>query len=150
MIIGFNLTKVLVEKDFSDEHQKIEKISTKTDINGISEQKIEIKEKTALKFTFNFNVDYEKNIAKIRMEGSVLYLADLKQAKEILESWKKKEIPKEIRINILNAILSKCNIKAIGLEEDMNLPPHFPLPRFQIQEEKKDSKDIKGKTGYAG
>jgi hypothetical protein len=147
MIIGFNLTRILVEKDASDKPQKIEKVSTKTDISNISEQKIEIKEKVALKFSFNFNVDYEKNVAKIKMEGSILYLADPKQAKEILESWKKKEIPKEIRINILNSILSRCNIKALGLEEDMGLPTHFPLPRFQPQEEKKVEKS---KTGYAG
>jgi hypothetical protein len=149
MIIGFNLTRILVEKDSTDEPKKIERVSTKTDISNISEQKIEIKEKTALKFSFTFNVDYEKNIAKIKMEGSVLYLADPKQAKEILESWKKKELPKEIRINIINAILSKCNVKAIGLEEDLGLPTHFPLPRFQIQDEKSKEKE-KSKTGYAG
>lgn len=45
MIIGFNLTKILVEKDSSDEIKKIERVSTKTDISNISEQKIEIKEK---------------------------------------------------------------------------------------------------------
>ncbi|MCX6741761.1 MAG: hypothetical protein NTX24_01125 [Candidatus Pacearchaeota archaeon] len=147
MIIGFNLIKILVEKDSTDEPKKIERVSTKTDISNISEQKIEIKEKTALKFSFSFNVDYEKNIAKIKMEGSLLYLADPKQAKEILESWKKKEITKEIRMEIINAVLSRCNIKALGLEEYMGLPAHFPLPKFQIQEEKKNEKS---KTGYAG
>lgn len=147
MIIGFNLNKISVEKVPPKGPTPIEKVNTKTDISGISEEKINIKDKTSLQFDFGFTVNYEKDIAKIRFEGNVLYLTDPKEAKEALDAWKKKEIPKELRVKILNAILSKCNIKALALEEDMNLPPHFPLPRFQIPEEKKDEK---GKTDYAG
>jgi hypothetical protein len=150
MIIGFNLTKVLVEKDPSDAPKKLERVSTKTDITSISEQKMDIKEKIALKFNFIFGVDYEKDIAKLKMEGSVLFLADPKQAKNILESWKKKEIPKDVRLNIINSILAKCNVKAIGLEEDLGLPTHFPMPRFQLQDEKKNDHPEKARTGYAG
>jgi hypothetical protein len=157
MIIGFKLKKVLVEKlKNTNEKLKITKVNTKTDITNIEEQKIEIKDKDALVFEFSFEIQYEPDIAKILIDGQVIYLVENNRAAKILESWKKKEIQKELRIEILNFVLNKCGIKALALEEDLNLPAHFPLPRFQLKESQetkgnsKNNKEKNNKTDYAG
>ena len=155
MIVGFKLKKVLAEKLFSSKEEKakpikITNVSTKTDIIDVSEQKIEIKDQDAINLDFSFEVNYEPKIAKIIIEGQILSVLEKNKAKEILDSWKKKELPKEVRLEAVNFILAKCSIKALDLEESMNLPPHFPLPRFQLKEPKGQDNKEKGNTNYAG
>ncbi len=147
MIVGLRFNKILVEKDSSKEKSKISKIQTKTDILNIEEEKMDMKDKKALKFSFVFNTIYDPEIAKLSLEGSLLFLEDAKQIDKILDAWKSKKIPAEVRINILNAILHKCNLKALALEPDLDLPPHFVLPKFEL---KKEGNPNEAKTDYAG
>jgi hypothetical protein len=49
-----------------------------------------------------------------------------------LDGWKKdKKLPKEIMPVILNTVLNKCNIQALILSEQINLPPPIPMPKLQ-------------------
>ena len=32
-------------------------------------------------------------------------------------------------IGLVNTILAKCNVKALSLEQEVNLPPHMNLPK---------------------
>jgi len=154
MIIGLNFTKVLIEKNSNKEKQKVTKIGTKTDILSIEEEKIEIPDKKAFRTNFTFSISYDPNLAKILIEGSLLYLDNPDKISEIVASWKKKSLDQEIRMELLNYILSKCNLKALSLEDDFNLPPHFPLPKFQPKTGSKNSSNSKNsqpaKTDYAG
>jgi hypothetical protein len=141
MIFGFYFKKISVEKKEPMKGQV--KINTKTNIQNIEKHDMKTENKQALKFDFDFSILYDPKFAEINIEGHVLYLAEPKEAKEILDSWKKKEIPEQVRLQVLNTIMNKCNIKALSLEEDMGLPPHIPLPKFQAKSE--------GKTGsYTG
>jgi hypothetical protein len=152
MIIGLNFTKVLVEKNPIKDKQKVSKIGAKTEITSIEEEKVEIPDKKAFRTSFSFSISYEPNLANLSLEGSLLYLDNSEKITEALALWKKKEIKPELRLELLNYILSKCNVKAISLEDDFNLPTHLPMPKFQIQQEKKDSKksdDNSVKTDYA-
>ena len=49
-----------------------------------------------------------------------------------------KKIPEGIRIGLFNFIMSKCNVKALQLEDELGLPFHVPMPRLR-PEKKKDS-----------
>ena len=52
-----------------------------------------------------------------------------KKIEDILKTWKKdKSLHKDITQLIINAVLSRCNIKALELSQDVNLPPHIRLP----------------------
>ena len=53
------------------------------------------------------------------------------------KGWKDKEIPEEFRIAIFNIILRKASVRALQLEEELNLPYHMPFPSIKSQEEKK-------------
>ncbi len=156
MIIGLNFDKALIEKNFNKDKQKVAKIGTKTDLVSIDEEKVEIPNKKALRISFSFGISYDPNLAKISMNGSILYLENPDKISEILDSWKKKNLSRELRIEFLNYILLKCNLKALSLEDDFNLPPHIPMPKFQPKKDQsiansKNSKDKEpAKTDYAG
>ena len=40
---------------------------------------------------------------------------------------------------LLNALLAKCNVQALILSQDVNLPPPIPLPKVQLNEPQKDT-----------
>ncbi len=131
-IAGFNFKKISVEKT----GEKIEdlKINTKVDIPNIEILKQEfVKTKDELvQIDFEYVVNYEPNFAKIEIEGNVIVALDTKNAKEIVEHWKDKEMSEELRLSLFNVILRKANIKALELEDEMNLPLHIPFPPLKI------------------
>jgi hypothetical protein len=130
-IIGFNLTKILVEKN-----EKVEgdlEITQNIDIKNLLEEDIKIYENKAIKIYFDLKIIYSKNYAKIEFEGNILIIPDEKEKEKILESWKYKKISEDTRLFIFNFIMNKCNIKALFLEDDMGLPLHIPMPKMSIK-----------------
>lgn len=137
MIVGFNFTRISAEK--------MEGYKGKIDINNnvalkdVVQEDINLgKEKqNIIKFKFEFTCKYEPSLGMILFEGNVLYLDDPKKIKEIVASWKKdKIVPKDLMGMLLNQIMTKCNIHAIGLSQDINLPPPIPLPKVQMPADK--------------
>ena len=134
--MGFNFTKISVEK-LSEDFKDL-KISTNIDITEIDKVNAEFfkgkEELVGVKFSYK--VEYDPLIATIEIKGTVLLNLEPKQAKEVLKRWKDKQIPGDFKMFLFNFILRKSNIKAIQLEDEMNLPLHIPLPRLSKQEEK--------------
>lgn len=150
-VIGFNVQKILAER--SPEFKK-SNINTNIEFTDIDKEKLDLlKDAEALKFSFVFIITYddaEKSQEKsqdkpqeekskdssskqgeIRFEGNILLSATKDEAKDITKSWKKKQIEDNFRIPLINFILKKCSVKALSLEEDLNLPIHIPFPRIQ-------------------
>ena len=101
-----------------------------------------------LVFNVEFTASYEPDAATINLLGEVLYLTEPKKIKPIVSSWTKdKKVEPELMQQVLNTALNKCNIKALILSQDLNLPPPIPLPRVNI--EKKEKSDNK-KQSYIG
>jgi len=131
-IIGFNLTKILIERQ-----EKIEgklEITQNINIRDVVKEKMSISDKEALKVKFNFAINYSNDLAKLEFEGIVVFLPDDEEMKNFLKSWKDKKIPEESRSILFNFIMSKCNIKALTLEDEMALPLHVPLPKLKLDE----------------
>ena len=128
-VIGFSFTKMLIEKK-NPVKGKVS-INNNVGIKGLEETKLNINtNKKALKLDFEFTSSYDPNIAKIVMTGEVIYLIDKEKADEVIKNWKKnKKIEKEMMTSILNNVLAKCNVQALILSKDMNLPPPIPLPK---------------------
>ncbi len=134
-IIGFNLHKLFVER----KKTKTGKINIRTniDIKDIKKNKVDlIKGQDILSFDFEFTINYDPELASIIFGGTILLTATSKEIKETINEWKMKKIPPQIKTGIFNAILAKCSIKALALEEEMSLPPHIPMPRFSEQPQK--------------
>jgi len=135
-VIGFSFTKMLVEK--SNPVKGKVSINNNVGIKNVEETKLNINTaKKALKLDFEFSSTYDPNIGKILLEGEVIYLIDKDKTEDILKNWKKnKKLDQEMMNSVLNYVLSKCNIEALILSKDMNLPPPIPLPKVGQTKEK--------------
>ncbi|MBU0958867.1 MAG: hypothetical protein KKB31_02865, partial [Nanoarchaeota archaeon] len=119
------------------------KINTKIDVSEIKEAKADIfkfKEEV-LSIKFIFELDYSPNIANIELKGNILLSVDSSTHKEVLKQWKNKEMTEDFRLSLFNLILRKSSLKAMSLEEDLNLPFHLPFPSLGKPKEN-DSKNL--------
>ena len=135
-IIGFNFTKIRVEKKQSLRGKV--SINNNISVTNIVENDIALgnAKQKGLKFTIDFDTKYEPKIGSIQLTGEVLYIGEEKTVKEVLESWKKdKKVPKEIMAGVLNTGLNKCNIEALILSQQINLPPPIPLPKVETSKQ---------------
>ena len=131
-IVGFNFTKLEAEKKELVKG-KIN-INNNVSIKNVEEKKLSLAndKQKVLSFTFEFTAKYDPDIGSIKFVGDVLFMEDAKKTKEIMDRWKKdKKLPKDIMPHILNTVLNKCNIQALILSEQVNLPPPIPMPKLQ-------------------
>ena len=140
MIINYRLDKIFIQKKNKPKGPIEAKNNLK--ITSIAEETISsLTKEKALGMQFAFVVNYEPNVGSLEITGNVTYMNDQKTIKEILENWtKNKKIKQEIAAPVFNYILSKCNVKALRLEEDLELPFHVPIPRIRTKSELLDSK----------
>jgi hypothetical protein len=132
-IIGFNLMKISIER--KEQIEKELKISQNIDIKEIIKEKVPVSNDEALKVTFDFTIDYSGDSAKIEFKGNLILLPEKEETKKILKSWKEKKFTDEFRVPLFNFIMSKCNIKALSLEDELFLPPHIQMPRISPKQE---------------
>jgi len=132
-IVGFSFSKILVERK-APIHKAI--VNSKIDINDVAKEEYEIeKGKQTLKIDFGYLITYSPDLAVIEFKGHVLFLAEPKDAEIILKEWKKTgKIAKDFHMNLFNYIFQKCNIKALELGDEFNLPLHIQLPTIQISD----------------
>ena len=137
-IVGFNFKRIDVEKK-SGASGKIN-ISNNVAIKDVKDTDLSIgsEKQKAVKFEFEFVSKYDPNIGKILLGGDVLFLADTATIKKILDDWKKnKSVQKEIMSDVLNTVLSKSNVQALILSQEVNLPSPIPLPKVKVGDEAK-------------
>jgi len=142
-LINFNFTKISGER-LKDTVSEI-KFNTKIDILSISPLKsdfLRIKEEL-IKIDFVYAILYEPGLASLELAGTMVLSIEPRIAREVLKGWKEKETPEEFRLFMFNTILRKSSLKALQIEEELNLPPHLPFPSFNKgnTEKKEDSKD---------
>ena len=137
-LLGFNFNKISIEK-FPLKTEKAEGLKINTgisikEITSVNADMFKTKDEF-LGVKFSYDIHYDPDFAKIEFLGDLILSLDSKDAKEVLKEWKDKKFPEEFKIFVFNIILKKTNLKALELEEEMNLPLHWPLPSI-----KKDSK----------
>jgi len=127
-IIGFNFTKLAAEKK---EGIISEKIESDLRLIDILPEKIDISNSSeVVRFVFEFEIVYG-SAGNALLSGNVLYMDEPKEIKNMLTQWSSnRKIKTELMAQVLNAILFRCNVKALSLEQDVALPPHFKLPRI--------------------
>jgi len=148
-IVGFNFSKILAEKKNLIKPDTQMKINSKLGITNIAEEKLPTgKSKSdGLKLDFEFLLDYQPDIALIEIMGFIYYLDEPSKIKEIAKNYAKdKSIPVEIKQQILNTIILKSTIRALSLEQEINIPPHLPFPSVKPAEKPKATK----KDAYIG
>jgi len=151
-IIGFSIKKFLAEVKES-KRTNLE-VTSNLNLEEIKELRIEPTKQQSILISFKFYVEYKPNVARIEIKGQLILLDDENKTSEIMKAWKNKKLLEEIKLPILNFILEKCNIRSLGIEEELGLPLHIPLPKLgarKIQEnqEKEESKEKKP-ANYTG
>jgi len=130
-VMGFNFTKLLAEKLEGNRNQL--KINAEIDIFEIKSLKTDIfkAKEDLIEVKFKYNVEYNPKIAKIEFEGLIVFSLDQKLAKQVLKDWKKKKMPDDFRLILFNVILKKSTLKALELEDQLNIPLHISLPSLK-------------------
>ena len=134
-VISFNIERLLAEKN--SQVTKDTKVENNMRINNVS---LVPQRGNILKFEFEFTTEYKPDVGNLKINGHLLYTEEDKKIKEIIDVWRKsKKLSKEVMASITNFILIKCNIRALDLSEQINLPPHIKLPMLDITPKKKES-----------
>lgn len=127
MIIGLTLKTIDAKRTAQPKGQI--RVDTNTKINSVGEMTIPWVKEKVNKIDFTFTVKYlqeKKEVGSIVLGGEVMYQG---RADEIKKTWKKKKaLPEDIGVQVVNAVLRKCLTRAIGLAEDVALPPPVGLP----------------------
>ncbi len=128
-LVGFRYSKIGVERVEDPEGEL--KITPNINIKSIEEHRSKTTKQDVLQIDFQFKIDYS-SLGKVELEGKLYLSVDKKILKDTIDEWKSKKLGKDINLIILNIIMQKASIKALELEEEMNLPPHIQLPRLQL------------------
>lgn len=130
---AFKFLKVFAER--SEEFKGELKITPNINLKSIDKHTSDLSKQESLKIDFKFDVDYN-GLGKISLEGLLFLIMDPKTLKETLSSWKDKKLNDEVKSIILNLIMHKSSVRAMELEEELNLPLHVQLPRLQMESKK--------------
>lgn len=129
-IIGFNYTKITAE--LPEKQPKVERVTQNVEFTDVQQSSIQmVKDSHVLRIQFTFHTNYEPNGAKIELKGTILLATTEELVKEAQKLWKKKELPGDLRLALMNFILNKCGLKALNLEEELNLKPHMRLVKIE-------------------
>lgn len=139
MIVAINFTKLCAERK-SVQIQKLN-INNNIKIVSVEEADVEVKQgNSALKIGFDFESNYEPELASLKVAGEAIDVEDKKNAKTILNEWaKNKRIPENFLTDIMNVILSRCNVEAIILSKEINLPPPLPMPKVGVKKKEENN-----------
>ncbi|MFP4118663.1 MAG: hypothetical protein ACLFTH_01255 [Candidatus Woesearchaeota archaeon] len=145
-ILNFGFTKINVEKHKKPTNQV--NIQSGLNIKDVKESDV-VKgtKQRAFSIIFSFETKYEPDVGNIDLEGELLYLADEETATDIENTWKeKKSLPKDIALKIFNKILHHCNVEALILSKEINLPPPIQMPKIKDQQGGQDKGEQEKKT----
>lgn len=138
-IVGFDFRKMSAEKNDKSKGGKIS-INNNVTVKEVemAEASIAGKGQKLLRYSFEFKSEYKPDLGNIKLEGEVLSLEEGKKAEELEKSWKKdKTLPPEVMQSVISTALNKCNVQALILSQQVNLPSPIPLPKVEAKAGKK-------------
>ena len=129
-LLGFHFNKISAEKTGSSA-DKI-KVDNNIIISKVQEAKLNLgdSKQSAVEFSFQFKAKFLPDFGSITLDGAVVYTGAQDKVKEILTKWtKEKKISADVLEEVYNHVLIKCNVEALVIGRDMQLPAHIQLPR---------------------
>ncbi|MBI5073352.1 hypothetical protein HZA99_06050 [Candidatus Woesearchaeota archaeon] len=133
-IVSFTFTKLLAEKK-DGRNEKIT-INNNVSIVNVEEHNLPIgsQKQDSLKISFLFTTQYDPGFGSIELHGNLIYLGDAEQLKEVFANWQKnKKLSADMMKDVLSSVLNKCNIQALIMSRDVQLPPPVPMPRVNVR-----------------
>ena len=109
------------------------KVNSTPKVTDMKEVNIPSLNKKALSMSFEFITKYDPEIAEIKIGGEIMYLAEKNEP--ILNQWKKKKsLPEEVSVEVLNHLFRRCLLKIAYMADDLQLPPPVQIPRVKPSE----------------
>jgi hypothetical protein len=135
-IVGFNFMKINAER----KHAPGGKIGIQPNIsiNDVAPTDMALgkNKENGLVFSFEYRFKYEPGVGEILMAGEVFYMDEAKKTKDILDKWKKdKKLEPELLGEVLGAATQRCNVEAILLSREVNLPSPIRLPNLVVKKQ---------------
>ena len=128
-IIGLSFRSMEAKREKGTSKGEI-KVNSTPKINSIKEVTIPTLKKKALSLTFEFVTKYDPAIAEIKIGGELIYLAESNT--KVLSQWKKKKsLPENVSVEVLNHLFRRCLLKISNMADDLQLPPPIQLPRVR-------------------
>jgi hypothetical protein len=128
-LISSSFNKISVDK--KKELTRDTSLTTDMKIIDIKKEKSSLfKDEDLLEFHFQFTIDYAPDFALIIFEGKLVLLMDKSEeisVNQIIDDWKEKNLDNTLKIHLLQMVFSRCSLKAMQLEEFVNLPTHIPI-----------------------
>lgn len=121
-LIGSKITEINAKRntEFSG------KLELKSNINIKSIEKIQ-NTKDALKVEYIFDINYSE-LGKITIKGLLFLKGNENTIENTIKKQEEKDYDSEELIFIINKITQKASLKALQLEEELDLPIHIKLP----------------------
>jgi hypothetical protein len=136
-IVGFGFTKISIER----KGNVVGKVSINNNVSITKVSKTDLSfgkmKQDALKFEFEFSALYEPKMGSILISGELIWMDKKENVENMDKEWKKsKTVDKEVMTPVLNQVLNKCNIEALLLSRELNLPAPIPLPKVTPKQSK--------------
>lgn len=132
-ILGVNFTKIDAERK-APIKGKIS-INNNILITDVKKHDFELSGQNSIKVKFKFTAKYDPNVGTIEISGDTMFLDNPKKIEEILTEWKKdKKLNQDILAEVMNSLLTKCNVEALIVGREVGLPPTLNMPKVKIKE----------------
>ena len=117
-------------------------VSNNINIDDVEQVKIGLDEtKSSIKVAFTYKTQYSSDFAFLQIKGEVLIIEEAKEAKKMVDKWKKdKTLEAEAARKLLNNVMNKCSMETILLSRELGLPSPIPLPSIKAQPAEEKSK----------
>ena len=128
-IVSFNYTKINAER--LDMTPGPTDIKNNVNLKTVNKTKLTLgpQSQDVLRVTFEFTTFYEPKRGIIEIQGDIMYLEKPEKIDSRFKAWQKeKMLPKDESRIIINHILAKCNVEAILMSREINLPSPIQLP----------------------
>ena len=126
-IVGFSIREIDARRTGEVANSKINITSTPT-IKGVKEVNLPGLDKKALEIDFDFLTNYSPEIGLIKLVGNLFFISGSDNAKA-LELWnKRKNLPDDEAIEVLNFLFRSCVMKVMQISDDLQLPPPINFP----------------------
>ncbi len=130
-ILGINFTKINAERKGALEG-KIN-ISNNILVTDVKKHDFKLSGQESVRIEFKFTADYNPNIGSIVIEGETIIVDQPKKLEEVLNQWKKdKKLPDDVLAQVMNNLLTKCNVEALVVGREVGLPPTLNMPKVKI------------------
>lgn len=133
-VLGINFTKINAERKAAL-RGKIS-INNNMIITDVKKHEFKLPDQESLLVEFEFVAKYDPNIGSITINGETIFVDKPKNIEAFVEQWKKdKKLPDEVLAEVMNNLLTRCNVEALVIGREVGLPPTLNMPKVKVNKE---------------